>query len=111
MLSGIFGLIKILSLFFINFLKLSDKMKKQGGRDSEKDVEEHLIRSDRANSTTGFKGVHPNDGRYQAVCETSHCRKNYLGRFDTPEQAAQAYLQHQEKEHLQQHVSKKRKAA
>jgi hypothetical protein len=61
-------------------------------------VQEHLvIRSDRC--STGFKGVHLNNGRYQAQCGTSPCHNNYLGMFGTPEEAAQAYLQHCEKEH------------
>jgi len=42
-----------------------------------------------------------NNGRYRAECSTSPCRHNYLGTFGTPEEAAQAYLQHQEKEHLE----------
>ena len=63
------------------------------------DGREHLIRSDRANNTTGFKGVYPLEGRYKAVCNTSPCRNNYLGRFGTPEEAAQTYLQHREKQH------------
>jgi hypothetical protein len=59
-----------------------------------------LIRSDRANNTTGFKGVYLHQGRYQAKCNTSPCRHNHhLGRFDTPEEAAQAYLQHYQKQH------------
>ena len=61
-------------------------------------VQEHLlIRTDRA--TTGFKGVVPNKGRYQARCDTSTCHHNHLGTFDIPEEAAQAYLQHREKKH------------
>jgi hypothetical protein len=61
-------------------------------------VQEHLlIRSDR--SSSGFKGVYPNQGRYQAKCDTAPCRHHFLGRYDTPEEAAQAYLQHCEKEH------------
>ena len=65
------------------------------------EVQKHLlIRSDRAKST-GYKGVVANNGRYRAECSTSPCRHNYLGTFGTPEEAAQAYLQHQEKEHLE----------
>ena len=64
------------------------------------DGEEHLIRSDRAK--TGFKGVTLHQGRYQAQCKTSPCGQNFLGMFDTPEEAAQAYLQHWEKEHPEQ---------
>ena len=40
-----------------------------------------------------------NYGRYQAQCHTSPCRKNHLGMFDIPEDAAQAYLQHWEEKH------------
>ena len=70
-----------------------------GGAASSMDVEEHLIRSDRTNSTTGLKGVTPDHGRYKAVCDTPPCRKNHLGMFDTAEEAAQAYLQHYQKQH------------
>ena len=51
-----------------------------------------LIRSDR--TKTGYKGVHRDKGRYQAKCHTPPCHNNYLGIFGTPEEAAQAYLQH-----------------
>jgi hypothetical protein len=62
------------------------------------EVQEHLlIRSDRAK--TGYRGVCFNRGRYQAVCETSPCLHNQLGRFDTAEDAAQSYLQHWETKH------------
>ena len=61
------------------------------------DLSEELMRSDRAK--TGFKGVVPDHGRYQAACNTSSCRHNHLGMFGTPEEAAQAYLQHQQEEH------------
>jgi hypothetical protein len=44
--------------------------------------------------------VRKNDGRYQARCDTAPCDRNYLSYFDTPEGAAQAYLQHYEKKHL-----------
>jgi hypothetical protein len=61
-------------------------------------VQEHLlIRSDKGQ--TGFKGVHPSHGRYEAKCSTPPCRHNYLGSFGTPEEGAQAYLQHYQKEH------------
>ena len=61
-------------------------------------MQEHLlIRSDK--SQTGFKGVTPNKGRYQAKCDTSPCRHNHLGSFGTPEEAAQAYLQHHQHSH------------
>jgi hypothetical protein len=62
-------------------------------------VQEHLlIRSDIGQ--TGFKGVHQSTlGWYQAQCTTAPCCRNLLGRFGTPEQAALAYLQHQEQEH------------
>jgi hypothetical protein len=38
-------------------------------------------------------------GRYYARCDTAPCRFNHLGSFGTPEDAAQAYLQHWEKKH------------
>jgi acyl-CoA synthetase (NDP forming) len=62
------------------------------------EVQYHLlIRSDKHRS--GYKGVHAKDGRYRAQCTTAPCRFNQLGRFDTPEDAAQAYLQHWETKH------------
>jgi hypothetical protein len=62
------------------------------------EVQEHLlIRSDKAK--TGYKGVTASNDRYMAKCNTSPCRLNHLGIFDTPEDAAQAYLQHLEKKH------------
>ena len=42
------------------------------------------------------KGVVANNGRYIAKCITPPCHGNNLGAFDTPEDAAQAYLQHQQ---------------
>jgi hypothetical protein len=57
---------------------------------------EELVRSDTAKS--GYKGVGAQFGRFQAKCTTSTCR-NSLGTFGTPEEAAQAYLQHYRKEH------------
>ena len=61
-------------------------------------VQEHLlIRSDK--NSTGYKGVYPHKGRFQAACDTSPCPHNHLGMFKTPEQAAQAYLQHQQHSH------------
>jgi hypothetical protein len=39
------------------------------------------------------------DGRYQAKCNTPPCRHNNLGSCSTPEEAAQEYLQHYQKEH------------
>ena len=50
-------------------------------------------------SSTGYRGVQPNWGRYQAECNTAPCSHNNLGTFDTPEDAAQAYLQHQRQSH------------
>ena len=73
-------------------------MKKHGGAAST-DESENFIRSDRANSTTGFKGVTPHHDRYMAECNTSSCHHNHLGSFGTPEEAAQVYLQHYQKEH------------
>jgi hypothetical protein len=61
------------------------------------DGAEQLIPSDRG--ITGYKGVHPGRGRYQATCTTPPCHKNYLGTFGTLELAAQVYLQHHQKEH------------
>jgi hypothetical protein len=49
---------------------------KAGGMDGA----EQLIRPDK--STTGFKGVCPNQGRYQAECDTPPCRNNNLSTFD-----------------------------
>jgi hypothetical protein len=61
-------------------------------------VQEHLlIRSDK--SSTGFKGVFQNHGRFMARCDTPPCRNNHLGTFDTSQKAAQAYLQHWETDH------------
>jgi hypothetical protein len=61
-------------------------------------VQEHLLmRSDKG--STGFKGVHQDRGRYQATCNTALCHNHYVGKFDTPEEAAQAYLQHWETNH------------
>jgi hypothetical protein len=61
-------------------------------------VQEHLLmRSDKG--LTGFKGVFQNKGRYQAKCTTAPCRNHYLGTFDTPEEAAQAHLQHHQEKH------------
>jgi hypothetical protein len=59
--------------------------------------EQLLLRSD--TNQTGFKGVHRNSGRYRAECDTPPCHHHNLGTFGTPEEAAQAYLQHREKEH------------
>jgi hypothetical protein len=63
--------------------------------------EDLLIRSDK--SSTGYKGVQPlSGGRYKTTCDTPPCHDNYLGTFDTPEEGAQAYLQHKQKEHTEQ---------
>jgi hypothetical protein len=56
-----------------------------------------LIQSDKGKG--GYKGVHPHMGRYQAKCNTSPCHNSHLGTFDIPEDAAQSYLQHNQKEH------------
>jgi hypothetical protein len=61
------------------------------------DGAEQLIPSSK--SSTGYKGVAPNKGRYKAACHTPPCHHNNLGTFDTPEEGAQAYLQHYQKEH------------
>jgi hypothetical protein len=62
------------------------------------EVQEHLlIRSDKGK--TGYKGVRASHGRYRAQCDTPPCDYNYLGRFDTLEDAAQSYLQHYQKKH------------
>jgi hypothetical protein len=60
-------------------------------------VQEHLLI--RSKSKSGFKAVCPDKGRYTATCTTAPCHKNYLGSFGTPEEAAQAYLEHLQKEH------------
>ena len=61
-------------------------------------VQEHLlIRSDQA--STGYKGVAANKGRYRAQCDAPPCHNNHVGSFGTPEEAAQAYLQHQQHSH------------
>jgi hypothetical protein len=54
-------------------------------------VVDDLIKS---KCSSGFKGVCLNKGRYQAQCNTTACNNHYLGCFGTPEEAAQAYLQH-----------------
>jgi hypothetical protein len=61
-------------------------------------VVDDLIKS---TSKSGFKGVSSNQGRYQAQCHTAPCHHNHLGRFNTPEEAAQAYLQHGQIQHGQ----------
>ena len=43
-----------------------------------------------SNSPTRFKGVH-RKGRGWGSCITKHGERFYLGRFDTPEEAAKAY--------------------
>jgi hypothetical protein len=61
-------------------------------------VQEHLLmRSD--SNLTGFKGVCPNEGRYKATCSTAPCHDQHLGMFATPEEAAQAFLQHWQTNH------------
>jgi hypothetical protein len=76
-------------------VKEGGKKRKLSGCDEE---EQHfLIRSDKSN--TGYKGVYPNKGRYSTQCNTPPCHHSHLGRFDTPEEAGQAYLQHWEKKH------------
>ena len=42
-------------------------------------------------NVTGFAGVNKAGNRYQAAVSHNH-KKIYLGRFDTPEEAHQAYL-------------------
>jgi hypothetical protein len=76
-------------------VKEGGKKRKLSGCDEE---EQHrLIRSDK--SRTGYKQVHQNKGRFEAKCDTSPCHDNHLGSFDTPEEAAQAHLQHYQKQH------------
>ena len=61
-------------------------------------VQEHLlIRSD--TNSSGLKGVVACQGRYQATCSTAACKQHHLGRYDTREEAGQAYLQHHQEEH------------
>ena len=43
--------------------------------------------------------MQPVNGRYKANCDTPPCYRNHLGMFDTPEEAAQLYLQHQQNSH------------
>jgi hypothetical protein len=42
---------------------------------------------------------HSRPATTNTLCHTSPCRHNNLGNFGTPEEAAQAYLQHHQKEH------------
>ena len=77
--------------------RASKKSEMRGGHMMRDGGGEQLVRSEK--SVSGFKGVVPNRGRYRAKCTTSPCHDNYLGSFDTPEETAQAYLQHQEKDH------------
>jgi hypothetical protein len=63
-----------------------------------RDIDEDLLVHS-SKSSSGFKGVRLHHGRYQATCQTAPCTKNNLGTFDTPEEAAQAYLQHWETDH------------
>jgi hypothetical protein len=61
--------------------------------------EEHLLMRS-GKGSTGFKGVVcPSTGRYRAKCTTSPCCHLTLGSFGTPEEAAQAYLQHWQTDH------------
>ena len=82
---------------------MAEKEKKKEAKEALKTVllpvQEHLlIKSD--TNKTGFKGVKSNHGRFQAQCSTSPCLDTHLGMFGTPQEAAQAYLQHR----LQAHV-------
>jgi hypothetical protein len=54
-------------------------------------VVDDLIKS---KSKSGFKGVAQKKGGYHTTCDRPPCRHNHLGSFGTPEEAAQAYLQH-----------------
>eukprot|EP00966_Prymnesium_polylepis_P146480 3382935-Prymnesium_polylepis.1 len=51
----------------------------------------------RADNTTGFKGVYPNGGRFQARAREGG-KGIHLGSFNTPEAAALAYARHSEPE-------------
>lgn len=42
-------------------------------------------------SRTGFKGVVANGARFMARLQSGDAQTTYLGRFDTPEEAARAY--------------------
>jgi hypothetical protein len=48
---------------------------------------------------TGFKGVYLNRGRYIAQCCTPPCRRLYINIFATVEDAALAFLLHQQQNH------------
>ena len=77
-----------------------EEVTNQGTTSANLDESEKLIRS--SFNMTGFKGVHPHGphrDRYQAQCNTPPCSNNHLGTFFTPEEGAQAYLQHYQKEH------------
>jgi hypothetical protein len=60
-------------------------------------AEAQLMRSEKAK--TGYKGVSVNRGRCYSQCTTPPCRNNHLGIFSSPEDAAQAYLQHHQEVH------------
>jgi hypothetical protein len=49
--------------------------------------------------STGFKGVYLNRGRYIAQCCTPPCRHLYINIFATVEDAALAFLRHQQQNH------------
>ena len=46
--------------------------------------------------------------RYQSQCNRTRCRHIHLGSFDTPEDAAQAYLQHHRQEQHPEKLEKER---
>ena len=69
---------------------------------------EKLIKSHR-NNPTGFKGVAKDKNSFASNCYMPPCKRNNLGYFKLPEEAAQAYLQHVEEIHPEELVKKAKK--